>query len=387
MTKYGRNLGRALLWVVGAASLSSCGSETEAPPDYQWGLPEGVPAPAVPEDNPMSDARVELGRHLFFDLRLSGNEEQACASCHLQERAFSEDRPVSVGSTGEVHPRNAPSLANAGYAATLTWANPLLTSLELQAPIPLFGEHPVEMGVLGREEEVLARLRADPNYASMFPEAFRGEADPVNFDNIVRALASFQRTLLSFNAPFDRFSRGEDQSALSASAIRGMQLFFSERLECFHCHGGFLFTESVAHEGSVIPERPFHNTGQYNVDGRGGYPAHNTGLFEISGRPEDMGRFRAPTLRNIEVTGPYMHDGSVATLSEVIDNYARGGKDTSSGPHRGDGALNPFKSGFVRAFSLSADEKEDVLTFLRSLTDSEFLSDPRFSDPFNEGRN
>lgn len=371
----------------GLLMLLACGGEpfTPAPPEpFVLDLPAGVPAPRVPADNPLTEAKVALGRRLFYDARLSGNGTQACASCHDPARAFTEARPVSVGSTGEVHPRNAQSLANVAYAPTLTWANPVLHRLELQNFIPLFSEEPVEMGALGREEEILARLRDEVFYPPAFEEAFPGDPDPVRFENVVLALASFQRTLLSFDSPYDRYTRGEDPAALSAAALRGMELFFSERLECFHCHGGFLFSESVAHEGSALPEQPFFNTGLYNLDGLGAYPRSNPGVLEITGRPEDMGRFRAPSLRNVAVTAPYAHDGTVASLEAMIDIYARGGRLIEEGPWAGDGAESPLKSGFVRGFFLSGAEKADLLAFLESLTDPGFLFDPRHANPWED---
>jgi cytochrome c peroxidase len=156
-----------------------------------------------------------------------------------------------------------------------------------------------------------------------------------------------------------------------------MTLFFSERLECFHCHQGFAFSDSVKTKTTVFPEITFHNTNLYNVDGHGAYPATDQGLREFTGKPEDMGRYRSPTLRNIAVTAPYMHDGSIATLSEVLDHYAAGGRAKAQGS-----GTSPYQSEFVRGFTLTPQEKEDVLAFLESLTDTEFLTDPRFSDPF-----
>jgi cytochrome c peroxidase len=167
---------------------------------------------------------------------------------------------------------------------------------------------------------------------------------------------------------------------MSGAAQRGLALFMSERLECFHCHGGFNFTDSVDHQGSVSPELAFHNTGLYHVDG--GYPEGAQGLFEITDDPADRGRFRAPTLRNVAVTAPYMHDGSIETLGGVIDHYAMGGRTLAAGPNQGVGADNPLKSKFVSGFILSPRERADLIAFLESLTDADFLSDPRYSDPF-----
>ncbi|MEM1023160.1 MAG: MbnH family di-heme enzyme [Myxococcota bacterium] len=346
-------------------------------------VPLGFPGLRWPEDNPFSPDKAELGRRLFYDVQLSGNGTQSCASCHRQDLAFSDGRKLPVGSTGEKHPRNSPSLTNAGYNATLTWANPLLQSLEHQILIPMFSEEPVELGIVGASVEgVLNRLRKDPVYPDLFAAAFPERRAPIDYPQIVDALATFVRTLVSGNSPFDRFVYGENPAALSPSAQRGLELFFSERLECHHCHGGFNFSEASVHADSVFDAALFHNTGLYDIDGLGSYPAPNTGVHEVTGRPGDMGKFRAPTLRNVAVTGPYMHDGSVETLEAVIRIYEAGGRNVEQGRWAGDGRFNPLKSGFVPGFDLTAEERRDLLSFLESLTDESFLSNPRFSDPF-----
>lgn len=347
---------------------------------YLWDIEPPLPLPGVPSDNPMSAAKVKLGRYLFYDTRLSVNGTTACASCHIQALAFTDGKPQSIGATGELHPRSAMSLVNAGYASRLTWANNLLDRLEDQALTPLLGDNPVEMGMAGRERDIAALLSADTLYSELVPEAFPRDADPYSVLNVVRATSAFVRSIVSFESPYDRFLRG-DTLALSESARRGMSLFFSERLECFHCHGGFNFTDSTTHANANIERVGYHNTGLYNVDGNGAYPENNTGLFDMTGNRRDMGRFKAPTLRNIAVTGPYMHDGSIATLDEVLDHYARGGRNVTAGESAGDGRLSPYKSEFIRGFELSPDERADVLAFLHALTDERALTEPRWSNP------
>ncbi|MCU0674978.1 MAG: di-heme enzyme [Myxococcota bacterium] len=366
-----------MLRVLVALTLVGCATDG----GFVWSLPEGFPEPRVPGDNPMTDAKVELGRHLFYDPRLSGNQTQSCASCHVQELAFTDGLAVSVGSTGEVHPRGSMSLVNVAYAPTLTWASPVLRHLEAQALVPMFGENPVELGLSGREDELLARLRAEPRYVELFPAAFPELDDPFTIDAIAKALAAFQRSLISADSPWDRFAAG-DPSAVSEAAVRGGEFFFTEEAECFHCHGGFLFSSSVDHAGNVFDQASFQNNGLYDVDGRGAYPATNTGLFEHSGEPRDMGRFKPPTLRNVALTAPYMHDGSLATLDDVLDHYAAGGTVTTEGPNAGDGRLSPNKSLFVHGFELSAERRADLRAFLDALTDDTLLRDPRFSDPW-----
>jgi cytochrome c peroxidase len=349
--------------------------------DYEWSIPEQIPRPPVPADNPMSEAKVLLGRRLFYDTRLSINQTTSCASCHQQALAFTDGRPRAVGATGELHPRASMSLVNAAYLSRLTWANPLLEHLEDQALTPMFGDQPLEMGLGGHEDLLVDLLRSDSVYTVALPQVFPDDADPYSVLNAVRAIAAFVRSIVSFDSPYDRFQAG-DTAALSESAQRGMELFFSERLECFHCHGGFNFTDSTTHENARVEQVGFHNTGLYNVDTNGAYPASNTGLYDMTGQRRDMGRFRAPTLRNIELTAPYMHDGSIATLEQVIAHYERGGRMIAEGPYAGDGRLSPFKSGFVRGFDIADRERSDLLAFLHALTDETVVSDPALANPF-----
>lgn len=386
--KLGQRTSQALLGLAATAvlSLCGCGGNTLSVNDttqsqWAWALPANFPPPRVPSDNPMSEAKVELGRFLFYDHRLSGNGTQACASCHHQDKAFTDGRTVAVGSTGALHPRNAQGLANVVYNTTLTWANPSLLSLEAQAQVPLFGDAPVEMGLNDSNVvEVLARVQNDTRYVGLFKAAFPGSTQPITWGNVTRAIAAFQRTLISGNSRYDQYLQGK--ASLSASELRGLTLFNSEKAECFHCHGGFNFNDQVVHASTQVLDTPFHNTGLYNIDGTGAFPAGNQGLFEFTGRAQDRGKFRAQSLRNVEVTAPYMHDGSIATLAEVLDFYAAGGRNITSGPHAGDGRLNPNKSDLVARIDLSVQDKADLVAFLKTLTDHEFLTNPQISNPF-----
>ena len=352
-------------------------------PSYQWPLAEGFPQPVVPIDNPMSAAKVELGRHLFYDTALSANQQQSCASCHQQQHAFAQPLQVSVGSTGQRHRRNASALVNIAYNNSLTWAHDGLTHIESQLLIPLFGDNPIELGAGGHEQQILARLQRTP-YPDLFAAAF-GDSQ-ADFRRVVDALASFSRSLLSFNSRFDRYAYQQDDNALSEQELLGLNLFFSEKLECHHCHGGFNFTQATSHERQPLDRRPFHNTGLYYVSrpdlADKGYPQHDTGLSEVTLNPADDGRFRAPTLRNVAYSAPYMHDGSLATLSEVIDFYAAGGLVTELNGEISDGRQHPLKSSFVRGFELTAEEKQALLAFLHSLSDEQFVTNPAYSNPW-----
>jgi cytochrome c peroxidase len=249
------------------------------------------------------------------------------------------------------------------YNSNLTWSHSGLNQIEQQILIPMFSENPVELGITGHESEVLQRFK-NQSYSKLFKHAFDdGGAD---FDKIVKALASYVRSLTSFTSPFDEYAYQSNDAAISDAAKRGMELFFSEKLECFHCHGGFNFTQSSQHENQKLDLQPFHNTGLYNIDNKGAYPVYDEGLIEVTLDPYDMGKFRAPTLRNVEVSAPYMHDGSFATLEEVIEFYAAGG--------RTQGISNPLKSSFLVGFELKSGQKQDLVTFLQSLTDRQFLN-------------
>ena len=355
------------------AVISACVHCTPpSPAEYAWDIPADYPRPVVPGRNPMTQAKVALGRHLFFDVRLSRNGNQACASCHQPQHAFSERRKTAVGSTGEPHSRNTLALVNVAYSATFMWAHPGLRDIEAQTLVPLFGEHPVELGIAGHEPEVLARLDNDPGYRRLLSEAFPA-ADAFAFRHIVDALACFVRSLVSFDTPFDRYAYGGQDDAMDERAIRGLNHFFSERFECHHCHGGLNFTSSSTHRNVALPAATFHNTGLYNVGGDNAYPGHDQGLYELTEQPTDRGKFRAPTLRNIALTAPYMHDGSLPDLSAVLDFYAAGGRNIRTGPHAGDGRANAYKSQFVRGFEMTARERDELLAFLHALTDRSFV--------------
>lgn len=337
-----------------------------------------APARPIVTTERSESAIVALGRQLFYDRGLSFNNTTACATCHRQEFAFSDPRPRSLGATGDPTRRNAMTLTNVASNARFNWANNSLKALETQALIPLLDEHPLEMGLRRNEPEVMQRLR---RHATLFEAAFAGDGDAITLDHVVKALSAFQRTLISNRSPYDRFVAG-DSTAFGDPARRGMTLFRSTELACTRCHDGDNFRMTPGHRTSRDDDSvAYHNVGLYNVDGAGAYPADDTGLMMVTGVPEDMGRFKAPTLRNIAVTGPYMHDGSVPTLEEVIAIFAAGGRNVTSGPHAGDGRANPHKSPLIKGFAITPVETRDLVAFLDSLTDTAFLTNPAFSEP------
>jgi len=312
-------------------------------------LPSWFPLPAIPQDNPISAAKVELGRFLFYDKRLSGNGTYSCGSCHQQALAFTDGLAHAVGSTGQHHSRSSMSLANVAYNASFGWGDRRDT-LESQMEVPMYNDQPIEMGLKGRETEVLRRFSIGKRDLERFQGAFPGDDAPINFPNIVKAIASFERVLMSGDSPYDRYRFLGDQKALSPAAQRGLSLFFSDRLRCSECHANVNLSGPTIFDGSVPPDPGalFHDTG-------------------VSPQPA---QFRAPTLRNIAVTAPYMHDGRFATLEAVIDHYSSGGKN------------HPNKDVRIQPMHFTDSEKAALVAFLKTLTDPTFLADPRFSDPF-----
>ena len=268
------------------------------------------------------------------------------------------------------------SLTNVAYNPAFTWSSDKVRSLEAQMRQPLFNEHPVEMGLKKDGATAVNALAADPDYGAQFAAAFPRnpvasavQPEPLSMQHVIEAIASFERTLISGRSPFDRYVFDDDRTALSESAKRGMALFYSTRVGCAQCHSGINFTGAIVYEGHAQGRALFANTGLYDLDGRGAYPQSDRGLIEVTHRAADMGKFKVPTLRNVALTAPYMHDGSVPNLDAVLDHYVRGGH------------MNALQDRRVRPFILSPAERVDLLEFLASLTDREFVENPEFSDP------
>jgi cytochrome c peroxidase len=324
-----------------AAALLLAATGPLAAQQYVWQLPRGFPVPAVPADNPMSESKVALGKRLFFESRLSLTGSYSCASCHEPAHAFAQDLPVAVGATGEPLPHNALALVNVAYNISYGWSRPEVRSLETQMLEPLLNEHPLELGLKGREATLCAELAADPSYAHAFAAAFPGDPAPVSFEHLVKAIASFERTLISGDSPFDRYVFSGEHAALSAEAKEGMALFFSARGGCSGCHSGFNFS------------------GNWR-DAQG-----ETGGASFASNGTSTQPLRVPTLRNVALTAPYMHDGRFATLAAVLDHYS----SVARQPARGDRRLprRPF----------SPSERAALIAFLTSLTDESFVNRAR----------
>ncbi len=298
---------------------------------WRWTLPAGVAPPPIPADNPMTAAKVALGRRLFYDADLSVDGTMACSTCHEQKRGFADGNRSRPGVHGDPGRRNVPGLANIGWVTPLTWADPGLTGLETQALVPIAGLHPVEMGMAGHEAEIPARLGKDRCYQRMFRTAFPETKGRIDLPGVTHALAAFQRSLVSFDSPYDRARRGE--APLPAPAARGLALF---EARCASCHGGPAFSDGR-----------FHDVGTGSES--------DAGLSEKSGVDGDKGHFRTAPLRNVALAPPYLHDGSAPTLADAIARHQPG--------------------------SLSASETEDAVAFIGALTDRTFIADPKLAYP------
>ncbi len=333
---------------------------------YPWHLPRGLPVPRVPADNPISQLKIDLGRRLFYDTRLSGKGNYACATCHQQSFAFTDGLAHAVGSTGAEHARSTMTLTNVAYNADLRLGGSRPSharSTNARADVQRAPDRTGHQGPRGGDRRAVL---VGPGDGGRVRLGVPGPAGPGVAPNIVKAIASFERTLVSADSPFDRYLYRDDKSAMSAAALRGKDRFFSEALGCSECHASFNLSGPITFERATPVEPLFHNTGLYNVNGRGAYPPSDRGLIDRTHKASDMGRFRAPTLRNIAVTAPYMHDGSIETLEAAIDHYASGG------------VRSPVKSKRLKGFALTPEQRKDLAAFLESLTDKSFLTNPAF---------
>lgn len=329
-----RGLGLLLLIAAGAMA----GTPDTAPPDalpsrMPLTVPNGLDSNrAVPPDNPLTQEKIQLGRRLFFDPLLSGDGKVACASCHQPEHGFSNSGRLPAGAHGKLGRRNAPSLLNRAYGTAFFWDGRAAT-LEAQALIPI--ESPLEMD--SSVSEVLKRLRARPEYRNAFRKAFEEE---VTAANLGKALASFERVLLHGDSRVDRFRAG-DVAALNPAERHGLWLYESSG-RCWRCHSGPNFTDERFHNTGVSWQRP----------------PLDLGRFEVTRRDADRGCFKTPTLRAVALTAPYMHDGSFATLEDVVEFYNRGG------------GANSYRDPILAPLGLSKDDVSDLVAFLKALSDT-----------------
>lgn len=313
-------------------------------------IPSNLPPMEIPADNPTTYEGVDLGRRLFYDKRLSGDNTMSCGSCHSQAFGFTDNgKTFSEGIDGQLGDIQAMPLANLGWSVLLFWDG-RSEGLENQAREPV--KNPIEMHESWTL--ALAELQADPDYPRHFKATFG--TDQLTEDLVVKAIAQFERTLVAADSPYDCYDRG-DEDAISEAAKRGAELFFGERADCFHCHAVGLTTDF-----------DFHNNGLDSV-----LTAGNIGRAKVTNIASDHGKFKTPDLHNVGVTGPYMHDGRFATLEEVVEHYNSGIRRSPT--------LDP-KIKAPDGLHLTPQEKSDIVEFLKSLTDAAFLSNPAFADPY-----
>jgi cytochrome c peroxidase len=320
----------------------------------------------------------ELGKYLFFDRRLSINQTRSCGTCHNPQFAFTDGYKRSLGAFADLHQRNTQPLFNLSQLKYLTASDSTLHTPLQQMDNPLFNTHPIEMGIKGNETSILNRIKIDDNYKKLF-----ANADLIlSWENIKTAIAQFTLSIKSNNSSYDKFVKG-DSNALSAAEKNGKELFFSAKTNCTSCHGGNNFaTPNIVNEKGALDF--YFNTGLYNIDGNGAYPFYDQGLYQHTKNKNDMGKFRIPTLRNLAYTAPYIHDGSIASLNEVLDVYINGGRKIEEGINKGDGTKNIFKHKFIKGFSLNENEKKNLLSFLLALSDSSFVKNSTYQNPYVE---
>jgi cytochrome c peroxidase len=302
-------------------------------------LPSGFPIPSFPSENEFTEDKFLLGRRLFFDPVLSLDSTISCASCHKPEYAFTDRNKVSFGVSGRSGTRNSPSLGNVVYQPYLLREGGVPT-LEMQVGVPIQEHNEFDHNIL----LIVDKLNQQTSYRELSLKAYGRLPDAFV---LTRSIATFERSLLSGNSSYDKFING-DSNALSASAKNGLRLFNSPELKCNQCHAGFNFTNYA-----------FLNNGLYEHD-------PDEGRMRLTGKEEDRSLFKVPSLRNVEVTYPYMHDGSINTLEEIIEHYASGGKN------------NLQKSKLISGFTITGQEKTDLVNFLKALTDTHFITNQNY---------
>lgn len=316
---------------------------------YNLNIPAGFPDMDIPTDNPMTIEGIALGRMLFYDSILSADNSQSCGSCHQQAYAFTDGgKRFSEGIDKIEGTRNSMQIINSGWTEHLFWDGRSV-GLEMQAlePVP----NPIEMHQSW--PDAMDKLNSHPSYPDLFFKAFGKHM--IDSTLVVKAIAQFERTLISSNSKWDKYLRGEYN--LTQAETRGYEIFFTEKGDCFHCHTTILYTDNL-----------FHNNGLDSVP-------DDLGLYDITGDENDKGKFKTPTLRNINFTGPYMHDGRFESLEDVVDFYSSGVKWSPTI----DPLMKKVNQGGIQ---LNEDDKEYLIAFIKTLTDETFISDTSFSNPF-----
>ncbi len=343
--------------------------------------PLGLPEVPVPAGNPQTAAKVALGDKLFHDKRFSATGEVSCSNCHAREKGFTDNLRVSEGIHKLTGTRNAPTVINAAYNRTQFWdgREPDLEGQSKQPPL-----NPVEMG-LADYEPILTIVRTDPDYQQQFQAVFNKSGEAITIDHVAMAIAAFERTVIAGDSPFDRYRYGGEPEALSASQVRGLQLF-TGKARCVSCH-------TIEQTQALFTDGRFHNIGVgfKTIRGKESETAQaflkskhagagvditvltnenmsELGRFAVTENGTEVGAFKTPTLRNVAVTAPYMHDGSQKTLEDVITFYKNGGRLQETDP------VTPFLSGGIRPLDLSKQDEADLVAFLKALTSPEYAA-------------
>jgi cytochrome c peroxidase len=328
-----------LLAALGACQHSENSATEKADAGYKLAAPLGLDLQSasfsVPKDNPLTEEKIKLGKRLYFEKALSLDSTLSCASCHVPEKGFADPNRFSVGVNGKQGGRQAPTIINRAFSRAQFWDG-RAASLEAQALGPMM--NPVEMAH-PNINSVIGRLEKDPGYVAAFKRAFPAEGGAISDMTISRAIASFERTVMSGNSPYDRFTQGGDKNAMSASAQRGYQLFLS-KANCASCHLGINFTDESYHNLGVGATAKKPDPGRYAITKLDGH----------------QGAFKTPTLREIANTAPYMSDGSLKTLEEVVEFYDKGCQN------------NKWLSPKVKPLNLTEQEKKDLVEFMKALS-------------------
>jgi cytochrome c peroxidase len=329
---------RLLLFIFILFAIFSCGKDSSLEFSEQEiiKVPRGFPKISSPEGNEFTKARWEFGKSLFYDSALSKNGKISCASCHNPKLAFSDRVAFSRGDNEAIGSSNSPTLANVAYHPYFTRAGGVST-LEMQVLVPIQEHDELNTNIV----DLAIKLKENPKYAAAALECYSRELDPYV---IVRAIANFERSIISGNSSYDSYAFQGNKSALTLEQLNGLKLFFSDKTNCSSCHSGFNFSNYA-----------FENNGLYEV-----YP--DSGRMRLTRLETDRARFKVPTLRNVALTGPYMHDGSKQSLTEIIAHYNSGGEN------------HPNKNSLIRPLNLSQKEQSELVAFLESLTDMEFIT-------------
>lgn len=350
---------------LGLLPVFSCKEKTTAPTPYNFNIPSGYPQPVQPADNMTTQEGVELGRRLFYDKRLSHDNSMSCGTCHSQKNAFTDPRPFSIGIHGDVGTRNSMALINLAFNPNqrFFWDGRAAT-LEEQIFEPV--RNPKEMA--SDWNTVVTKLKQEPIYPAMFKAAFGSET--IDSVTVSKAIAQFLRSIVSFNSPFDRYARGE--GTLTAQQLNGLNLIQDQtKGDCFHCHNAAdrLFSSYRMSNNGLDPQSAWGN------------PDFDFGYYLVTGNPADKAKFKVPTLRNIMITGPYMHDSRFATVEEVLINHYLSGGQVSE-------TIDPLMEYSPQALpsnpglNLTPQDVQDIIAFLHTLTDQDLITNPKFSDPW-----